>query len=218
MTLNIHCRKLPPFSGTDLQSVRRAFRDATPCSLGEAWLPEPEPDFQPGVGRTGWRDSSLLVFAELTDGDIFSRATTLNQKTWELGDVFEIFLRPVNQVAYAEFHVTPNNQRLQLRIPNEPALRAAQRSGVFERFFVTGDVIRTSTWVLPEARLWCIYAEIPAAAVCEKPAPLPGQEWLFSFSRYDYTRGRSAPVISSSSQHQIADFHRQQDWGKLAFQ
>ena len=216
MAPNIHCGKLPPFSVTDWESVRQTFRAATPCVLGQAWLPAPEPDFEPAIVRTGWRGSDLLMFAELTDADIFSRATALNQKTWELGDAFEIFLRPVEQTAYAEFHITPNNQRLQLRIPNEPALRAAQKSGVVEPFFMLGDVIRTSTWVMPAARLWCAYAEIPAAAVCEKPTPLPGSEWLFSFSRYDYTRGRNEPVISSSSPHQIADFHRQQDWGRLA--
>lgn len=213
MALTIHCRRLSPFTPTDLQSVRHAFRDATPCSLGQAWLPELQPDFQPGVVRTGWRGSELLVFAELTDTDIFSRATALNQKIWELGDAFEIFLRPVGQTAYAEFHVTPNNQRLQLRILSEPALRA----GAFESFLVPGEAICTHAWTLPDARLWCAYAEIPAAAVCDKPAPLPGQEWLFSFSRYDYIRGRAEPVLSSSSPHQTADFHRQQDWGRLAF-
>jgi hypothetical protein len=40
-------------------------------------------------------------------------------------------------------------------------------------------------------------------------------EWRFSFSRYDYTRGRVAPVISSTSPHAKADFHHQQEWGIL---
>ena len=212
---HISCVELPDFPGAELELIRQAFRDATPCSLGQAWLAAAEPDFRPTIVRAGWRGESLLVFAELTDEDIFSRATALNQRTWEMGDAFEVFLRPVEQTAYVEFHVTPNNQRLQLRIPSEPAFRAAQKSGLIEPFLIPGNAIRSWTWVLPGQ--WCVLVEVGHVVVCEKLRPLPGSEWLFSFCRYDYTRGRPEPVISSSSPHQIADFHRQQEWGRLTF-
>jgi hypothetical protein len=53
--------------------------------------------------------------------------------------------------------------------------------------------------------------------VCDRPGPLASAEWLFSFSRYDYTRGRGEPVISSTSPHAAPAFHRQQEWGRLRF-
>ena len=52
-----------------------------------------------------------MVFAELTDHHIFSRATGINQRTWGLGDTFEMFLRSDGQSQYSEFHglnIPPN--------------------------------------------------------------------------------------------------------------
>jgi hypothetical protein len=212
------CRELPALPPSELAAVQHAFSSSAPCSLGQHWLPANEADFQPGVVRTGWHGNELLVFAELTDLDIFSTATGLNQKTWELGDAFEMFFRPVDQLAYAEFHVTPNNQRLQLRIPDEPTLRAAQKSGLVAPFLLPGEVIRSNVWIDSTAHRWSVYARIPAGAVRGKPLPLPGQQWKFSFSRYDYTRGRSEPVYSSTSPHTVLDFHQQLAWGTLQFQ
>src|SRR5204863_1077141 len=108
----------PPFDESNLEMVRRAFRSVTPCLFQQAWLEAEETGFLPATVRVGWRENSLLVFAELTDADVFNGATKLNERTWELGDVFEMFLRSSNGQSYVEFHVTPNNQRLQLRYPD----------------------------------------------------------------------------------------------------
>jgi hypothetical protein len=212
-SFDLPCRKLQDFASDKLAAVRDAFANADPCELRQHWLPKPEPDFLPAQAWVGWRGQELLVFAELTDADIFTNATALNQYTWELGDVLEIFLQPVQQEAYLEFHVAPNNQRLQLRFPSASAQDTAPPSA----FMIAGEMFRSRTWVRPEARQWFVLAEIPVASVCDRPAPLPGSEWRFSISRYDYTRGRTEPVCSSTSPHPVMDFHRQQEWGTLRF-
>ena len=159
----------------------------------------------------------MLLFAELTDHDIFTKATALNQRMWELGDTFEIFLRPAGQAEYVEFHVTPNNQRLQLRIPNTEALRRAQAANVFDQFLLPGNVFHSVTWVQPGNQRWIVHAAIPPSAVCGQARLKAGSRWHFSFSRYDCTRGGGEPVLSSTSPHAAADFHRQQEWGLLNF-
>jgi len=212
------CRELPALPSIDLAELQRTFASTVPCPLRQAWLPTSPPHFAPATVRTAWHADSLLVFAELTDRDIYTNATTLNQKTWELGDAFEMFFRPVEQTAYAEFHVVPNNHRLQLRIPNEPALRASQKSGVITPFLMPGEAIHSTVWLRIEEQRWWIYARIPAASVYEKSRRLLGAEWKFSFSRYDYTRGQAEPAYSSTSPHPVLDYHRQADWGTLHFQ
>jgi hypothetical protein len=214
----IICRELPSVPVADLAALQRAFASASPCAMSQSWQPSLDADFQPGAVRVGWHGDELLVFAELADLDIFSNATGLNQKTWELGDAFEMFFRPVNQVPYAEFHVTPDNHRLQLRIPDEPSLRVAQKTGRFESFLLPGQMIHSAVWVNAPGRLWSIYVRIPVASVQLPPAPLGGQQWKFSFSRYDYTRGRSEPIYSSTSPHTVLDYHQQSAWGTLQFQ
>ena len=213
----IRCGQLPNFDATDLASLRTAFAGVTPCALGQGWRAELEPEFAPAQVQVGWRESALMVFAELTDQDIYSAATGSNQRTWELGDTFEIFLRPDEQQEYFEFHVTPKNQRLQLKIPSSEALVRARATNDFKSLFLTDQPFLSATWVQPENNKWFVYAIIPALTVCRQARLSTGSRWLFSFSRYDYTRGNPEPVISSTSPHAVADFHRQQEWGELTF-
>jgi len=167
--------------------------------------------------RTGWRENSLRVLAELEDADIFTSATSHNQRMWELGDVLEIFLQPAGSPDYVELHVTPNNRRLQLRFPDTTTLRRAQARNFFDDLILSDGVFHSDTWTQPEKGRWYVHAEIPAALVCGNDGlPVEG-EWRFSFSRYDYTRGRQEPVISSTSLHARPDFHRREEWGALFF-
>ena len=215
--LAIRCGPVPSFDRADLDSVRRAFRSAVSCSFRQAWLPAAESGFAPAVVRLGWRGSSLLVFAELTDLDIYNAATRPNQRTWELGDVFEMFFKSAGQDRYVEFHVTPGNQRLQLGFPDTAAAARAQATGEFGGFLIRDDAFFSHTWTDSERNGWQVFAEIPALAVCGSPASIENMKWQCSFGRYDYTRGVRQPVISSTSPHALPDFHRQHEWGDLIF-
>jgi hypothetical protein len=95
-------------------------------------------------------------------------------------------------------------------------LDRARATGDFREALIPGEAFRSKVWLEPDR--WVVLAEIPSALVCGAPVPLAGRQWRFSFSRYDYTRGRAEPVISSTSPHPQADFHRQQDWGFLWFE
>jgi hypothetical protein len=211
----IACAPVPEFDRTDLEAARAAFRQVTPIRMQQAWRAEDEAGFAPAIVRTGWQGHSLLVFAELTDADVFTAATQHNQRFWELGDTFEMFLRPVDRQAYVELHVAPNNLRLQLRFADAEMITRLPKADVFGRALVAVEIFRSTTWV--EAGRWVVLAEIPAASVCERDVPLAGSAWRVSFSRYDCTRGRAEPIISSTSPHALPVFHRQQEWGVVTF-
>lgn len=213
----LKCWELPPFSAEDLEAVRSVFAFADGCILSQAWLADLEPDFMPATVRAGRHGNSLLVFAELHDVDIFSRATAHNQRMWELGDVLEIFLQPENSESYVEFHVTPGNWHLQLEIPDAAALQRARAENRFDDLLLSDGVFSSQVWTLPKTKKWFVLAEIPVAVICGARLPLEGARWRFSFSRYDYIRGRCEPVISSTSPHSQPDFHRRDEWGTLLF-
>ena len=213
----IRCEPLPVFDRTDLKSVRQAFQSAVPFPFQQAWLSETEAGFSPGVVRLGWRGCSLLVFAELTDLDIFNSATKLNQLTWELGDVFEIFLKSAEKDSYVEFQVTPQNQRLQLHYPDASTAERARKQARLDDVFVRHEAFYSKTWVEAKLNRWLVYAEISAKMVSGSNEPIENAQWRFSFGRYDYTRGVSEPVISSTSPHATPDFHRQHEWGLITF-
>jgi hypothetical protein len=211
------CRELPAFDASNLNAVQAAFQNSEASLFQQAWLPKQEIDFTPGNVRTGWRANSLLIFAEFIDADIFTNATDHHQRFWELGDTFEIFLRPVEQESYAEFHVTPNNLRLHLHFPSAVAAEHARKTGSLENVLVRQKEFISRTWVQPEAGRWFAFVEIAASSINKELKDLRGSRWRFSFSRYDYTRGQKEPVISSTSAHAVPDFHRQAEWGELLF-
>jgi hypothetical protein len=211
----VACEPLPAFNPLDLESVRSAFQSATPISFRQAWLDETEAGFAPATVRLGWHEHSLLVFAELMDADIFNAATGTNQPTWELGDVFEMFLQSVEKESYVELHVTPHNQRLQLRYPGGGAAEFAREMSRLEEFLVPDKMFDSVAWI--ENGKWHVFAEIPALTVCGSDKSIANMQWRFSFGRYDYTRGMKEPVISSTSPHALSDFHRQHEWGMMTF-
>lgn len=211
------CTALPLFDATQLDSVQRAFQSAARCELGQAWQMESSPRFAPAVVRVGWRGNAFLVYADLTDTDIFTRVTGLNQRLWELGDSFEMFLKPEEQEAYIELQVSPNNQLLQLRYANTAMLDRARKTGCLAEAIIPGDAFASRTWIEDKKSRWHVLAEIPGPLVCGASESLSGSRWRFSFSRYDYTCGEAEPVISSSSPHAEANFHRQHEWRTLQF-
>lgn len=213
----IQCLELPEFSMLCPERLALAFKTASVCKLGQPWLKTVEPDFAQGEVRVGRLGENLLVFAQLNDADIYTQASGPNQRLWELGDTFEIFLLPWTQEAYVEYQIAPNNKRLQLRYAGLDHVEAVREIGGIESCVLPDGVFESRTWVQAEWKRWFVYARIPASVVLDEPTALAGSQWFFSFGRYDYTRGREQPVISSTSSHAEPDFHRQQEWGVITF-
>jgi hypothetical protein len=214
----VNCAKLAAFNGHDFQAIQHAFEHTKSIPMRQAWRKKEEPGFEPGFVRIGWHNNALLVFAELLDADVLSRATGLNQRLWELGDSFEIFLQPVGQSPYTELQVSPSNCQLQLRYPHPEAVEEARKADNFKPYFIVDKAFYSATWVRPAENKWFVFANIPRNFVCESHEPLDGQKWRFSFSRYDYTTSRRKPVVSSTSPHLKPQFHCLKEWGTMRFQ
>jgi hypothetical protein len=211
----ISCAKVRLSSIDDWGDVERALIVTPPCHLQQAWRTEPEPEFRAAMVHVGWTDDALIVHAKLEDDDIFNPVTEFNAPAFERGDVFEIFLRATTQDAYYEFHISPTNQKFQLRLPAEGVVRRQPIEESIGKFLFDRRRIDSRVKIL--LRHWVVLAAIPLDVVQETGAVGPDTRWRFSFCRYDYTRGKAQPVLSSTSPHRQLDFHRQQEWGELTF-
>lgn len=207
----IDCRKLADFSPETWESVAVAFAEASPVALGQSWR-KLQDRFHPAVVRTGWLDDTLWVYAEIEDLDTFNPETRFNEPFFMQGDAFEIFLRPVGQPAYFEFHIGPANQLFQLRIPSAKSF-AKQTEGESESWKIRSPVVKSWSSVDRKRQLWRVLVAMPFQSIVEKGGSR--SQWLFSFARYDYTRGETGPILSSSSPHAKLGFHRQQEWGTI---
>jgi len=216
--LEMQCAPLPRFDLEDWPTIHRLFEPLPAWKFQQAWLPMPQPELRPGVFKAGAWSDALVVHAELPDRDIFNPITEFNEVAYTKGDTFEMFLRPEGQKAYFEFHVTPGNQKLQLRFGSAEAFGALPRhtgDQVLVPCKVHQPLFDSRTQVLVEQQKWHVVAAIPFASVVEGREGAGRDRWRFSASRYDYTRGRPNPVLSSTSPHSVCSFHRQEDWGTL---
>ncbi|MGF1678499.1 MAG: carbohydrate-binding family 9-like protein [Candidatus Methylacidiphilales bacterium] len=177
--------------------------------LSQPWRKEPDPLFRPASVELTWSPEVLRITADLTDDEIFSRSTADQQRMWELGDVFEIFLQVGGRRDYIELHVTPHNHRMHLHLP-----------GVGRRATPESDPLPFEKLLLPSvgftssARLttgsWQVQATVPAS-VLNFEMFTKGTELRISFCRYDAYRERK-PILSTTSPHPVIDFHRPHEW------
>ncbi|MEI8140295.1 MAG: carbohydrate-binding family 9-like protein [bacterium] len=202
----------------DWNQIKSGFRNARVVESQQAWQAARDPEFRPMHVKAGWTREALIVYAVLEDADIFNPETQFNAMSFKSGDVFEMFLRPFEQEAYLEVHVSPENQKLQLRFPSAQAFAAPRPDSVIPPEWYIGEgAVESYVRVDKAAERWEVVARIPFSLVEEASRPVSGSRWLFSFSRYDYTRGRKAPVYSSTSPHTRLSFHQQEAWGELTF-
>jgi hypothetical protein len=216
LTINCwHLRQLPE----NLSAATQLFKLNPDVKLRQAWLPNVQPEFMPASVWTGWTDEAIGVYAELQDRDIFNAANGENQKCWQLGDVFEIFLRPLPADLYWEFHVTPENNRLQLLYPSEAFFREGNNvaDDWLQGIGLPPNSFKSETLLLRKQNLWCVYAVFPLTLFGAAAELHKGDEWLANFCRFDYTRGQALPVLSATAEPKRADFHDNSSWSKLRF-
>lgn len=187
------------FAPDDSPDLACAFANAPQLALRQAWRAAPSPDFAPACVRAIASETTLWIWADLTDDAPYNAANRPNQNTWELGDCFEIFLASSESGPYYEMHVTPENQTLQL-----------QANSRFDTRPLSNGPLRSAIWFTPDG--WQILASLPLDLLEDQT-----RGWI-SFARYDYQRGRREPVLSSTSPHRELDFHRRHEWTPFELQ
>jgi hypothetical protein len=192
--------------------ARRPIGEEPVLTLYQAW--KGKDSKAGGTARFAWNGHDLMVEGIFPDEDIFNSATAFNQEAYLLGDVFEVFIKPVGQAAYFEFHFTPGNQQYQVRFAHN---KAGVRAGEVYYFTFMNLSIASTVAIDRNKNQWTVNAQIPLGPLSEHKPVLADSEWLVSFSRYDYTRTSTGLMIEnySTSPHRELSFHRQQEWSRI---
>lgn len=214
MPARMNCHELAPFDTTNWDSVIAVFSGSPELHFGQHWLGAPDAALRPAIVKIGWSGSRMLFLAELHDDEIATRATRRNEPLYLLGDVFEIFAGVAREPVYIEYHVAPNGVIAQLRWPGPDAIASVQESGLAHFLIEENDsVLRVKI----EEGIWRVYGELPASSLLGAGHDLEGQVWEVSFSRYDYNADGSSHVLSSTSPHAKAAYHRRHEWQRIEF-
>jgi hypothetical protein len=167
-----------------------------------------------GSARVGAAPEGLAFFVELEDRDVFSEATTDQQKMWTLGDVAEFFIKPgTDRSDYWEIHVTPNDFLMDIQISDRERFMAGA--------IIWDDVIAPSSGtrkrVVVGAEGWSVEAVVPWQAFGLNRAPEVDTVWQFAVCRYNCTGGLQNPELSSTAPFTEAGFHRFEEFADLVF-
>ncbi len=192
---------------------------ASPASIDRHWLPmgqpwhpgAPELSFQPGWARIRWQETGLHYDAVFMGGGARNSARQLNERTWELGDVGEIFVQGGSGPAYLEVHITPENSRLQLLWSADGIARVRSKAATLGEFMIAQpDWVQSQVHV--GSHFWAIQVTIPAARFGLSRLHA-GQLLRTAVCRYDYGTGQ--PVLSSTAPLPIPFFHHREGWHPL---
>ncbi|MHC5067277.1 MAG: DOMON domain-containing protein [Planctomycetota bacterium] len=155
-----------------------------------------------------WSDARALhVRAHLTGAAPATTASADQQRLWQLGDVFEVFIKDCAADDYHEVHVAPGGQRLHLRI--EDGQRAALRAGTLEPEACLAALAGIDGRAHVGAGGWRAELSLAWAAL----GITPQATLAINCARYAY---RGAQVEhSATAALRLLDYHRHEDYQRF---
>ncbi|MFA6961534.1 MAG: hypothetical protein WC205_12335 [Opitutaceae bacterium] len=192
--LSIPC--VPGFALGDWEATEKAMKTGVRLDFGQPWCEVLQPDFKPGQVWLGVVGDELAVYAVMEDDQPANRATAWNDPTWMTGDALEFFFQAEGRPGYFEFHVTPENVRLQLFFPSRAAF--AERRG-HRPWAIPESRFESAVRINPTRTGWEAVMRIKLPLVLDEPRTDGSRRFRYSFSRYDYQPGRELPVVSATT-------------------
>jgi len=178
---------------------------------------------EPGTVRMLHDGETLWLGFEFEDSDVVGNAKADDEELYTLGDVAEIFLRPVGQTGYWEIHMAPNQRSSTYWYPGRGRLGLRGEDPHLRPPFWSGAAVVEGTlndW-RDRDRRWTAEVALPIAKLRRPgdPDPIEGG-WTILVARYNYTRYRvqaTGPELSSSPALARPNYHLIEDYSPLKF-
>ncbi len=158
-------------------------------------------------------DKNLYIAFAFEDADVVDLSKEDDQELCTLSDVGEIFLKPVDDTWYWEFHVTPKGRVSTYWWPGRGHLGlVGTQPHVKPRFIrVAARTQGTVNNGLDRDQGWTALVAIPFAKLDRDGPPKdPHSRWTILLSRYDYSRYRmkaTGPELSAASLLSAPNYH-----------
>ena len=177
------------------------------------------------IVRFAWDESGLYVSAELEDSCLIQKHRDNEQLHYETGDVFELFVKPLNDSYYWEMYATPYGNRTTLFFPRERKGMTADdflNAHDFQCLEVT-SIEFSRPWknktveAQPPSKGWKTRMFVPAAQLAALGAGWgDGTEWTVFCGRYNYnSEDLSDPELSMAPALSATDYHLIEEYALL---
>ena len=153
--------------------------------------------------RFGWDASGLYVSAELVDSNLIALNREDEQLHFETGDVFELFIKPLNDTYYWEMYAIPSGNKTTLFFPRD-------RAGLELNDFLRGHDFHGLDVSIEETSTgWNAQLFVPATQLTALGGTWgAGAEWTIFCGRYNYDSEElidpelsMAPALSKTNYH-----------------
>lgn len=160
--------------------------------------------------RFAWEKSGLHVLAEMEDAHPIALNREDEQLHYESGDVFELFIKPLNEPYKWEMYATPNGNKSTLFFEEWPSNIPLEDSLSNHRFR------HLSVTVEKTAVGWSVRMFVPATQLCALGAGwCDDTEWTVFCGRYNYRSGNlmdpelsMVPALSCTNYHLVDEYAR----------
>ncbi|VGO20687.1 hypothetical protein [Pontiella sulfatireligans] len=160
--------------------------------------------------RFAWDESGLFVLAELEDSCLIQKNRTDEQLHYESGDLFELFVKPLNEPYKWEMYATPFGNKSTLFFPSWPT-ELTPEEGLTQHEFHGLDVSVEQTPNGWNARMFVPVTQLTALGAGWGD----GTEWTVFCGRYNCNSEdladpelSMAPPLSATNYHLINEYAR----------
>jgi hypothetical protein len=178
---------------------------ALACSGEQSGVPA-----EGGSVSFAWDEHGLYVFAELEDSCVIAQNQEDEQLHYMFGDVFELFVKPLNDSYYWEMYAVPSGNKSTLFFPRD-------RSGMeVENFLQDHDFRSLEVSTEKTSNGWKARMFVPVEQLTAFGAGWgDGTEWTVLCGRYNYNSEdlidpelSMAPALSATNYHLTNEYAR----------
>lgn len=193
---------------------------------GDAWNKTPKAVrkfFRNGVAAPGyirllWDRDFLYIGVEFFDDDIIAEGQKDDDPHFLLGDVAEVFLKPMKKPWYWELYVTPHGRKTSYfyKYPGRGWLPGFQEIGALTKMRTAASVSGALNDLNDKDRKWTAEMAIPISEVSAAGETLsPETPWLIFFGRFNYSRYLPMRENSSYPEQERNRYDFYEDYGEL---
>ena len=170
--------------------------------------------------RLAWDDNYFYISAWFEDSDIIAEGGEDQMDHYALGDVCEIFIKPVNQTWYWELFATPRVKKTSKLWPERGELKVADDEKPALEMQVGAYVIGTVNDVSDTDKGWGLEVALSIDDLSAMGEDFrPGGEWLVLVARQNYFECLECPgkELSMTPKLTETNYHLYEEYASLKF-
>jgi hypothetical protein len=168
------------------------------------------------TARVLWNETHLYFAADCGDTDLVAEGEADQIPQFQVGDVFEVFLRPPGRSWYWEFHVTPTGHKTAYFFPGGGHLGLPSPLDYKSGLQVAAQVDGTLNAWTDRDHGWTAEMAVPMAELTAMgPAPKAPSAWCVLLGRYNYSRYLPRVEVTAWPRLNRTDFHDHAEHGLL---